>query len=454
MTEDSQNRVRGSGPFDEGAEPTKQIAVPKAGAAPADAQPSDPAQPSVPAPEEPYPAFPPDVFASGSPPPSSSPGSDLAGGATFFRPDATPPAGAHPTSGVPASNADPASAAPADSGPASAPPANDGLTSSSPVSSSPVSGGSPVAPTSADPYYGYSGADPVSGSPYAAAPTSGSAYAAAPTSGSAYGHAPFYTGTTDRWSPAGQTSGASTPPTPETDSFGLPPAALTGRRIEPSPPPPRSRLLTGLLAGLVAGLLLFGTTGWFAGRATAPEPSKPTTTPTAAAPKSTLGVFEQSQAAINQPDFDGTPLTGLAQGWLPYLSTCGRSGKPGGPTLDAGEKTRVRCTLDGMSALFVEYNSIADRDKARVVTLGQNVDARTLTPGVGEPGERPTPSGRTTGNYVEYSFELTEDGVTRTVAGVWWDDAQTPIAAYLLAYWKDGVGEHWEPVRDLWSRYA
>jgi len=45
-------------------------------------------------------------------------------------------------------------------------------------------------------------------------------------------------------------------------------------------------------------------------------------------------------------------------------------------------------------------------------------------------------------------------GVTRTVAGIWWEDAQTPIAAYLLAYWKDGLGERWEPMRDLWSRYA
>jgi hypothetical protein len=37
---------------------------------------------------------------------------------------------------------------------------------------------------------------------------------------------------------------------------------------------------------------------------------------------------------------------------------------------------------------------------------------------------------------------------------MWWDDARTPVAGYLLAYWKEGLGEKWEPMRDLWSRYA
>jgi hypothetical protein len=206
-----------------------------------------------------------------------------------------------------------------------------------------------------------------------------------------------------------------------------------------------------MVAGLAAGLLIFGTGGWFAGRTTAPEAKPAPTTP---APTNTLGVFERSQVAINQPDFDGTALIAISQGWMPYLSSCSRSGRPGGPTLNEGESNRIRCTTNGMSAIFVEYKSVADRDKARVRTLSQNVDARTLTPGVGPSVERPTPSNRTNGNYVEYAYALTESGTTRTVAGIWWDDAQTPIAAYLLAYWKDGIGERWEPMRDLWSRYA
>jgi hypothetical protein len=246
---------------------------------------------------------------------------------------------------------------------------------------------------------------------------------------------------------------------PGSDPYQYDFTSFSGRRIEPSPPPQRSRLLKGLLAGLIAGLLVFGVGGFFTGRLTAPDGgAKPKANPTAGSPAGKLGVFEQSQAALNQPHFAGTGLVAISQSWLPYLSSCSRSGEPGGPALNAGgntgEKIRVRCTLSGMSAIFVEYNSIADRDKARVKTLDQNVDARTLTPGVGPAVQGPTPSGRTNGNYVEYAYKLTEGGVTRPVAALWWDDSQTPVAGYLLAYWKEGLGESWDPIRDLWSRYA
>lgn len=229
-------------------------------------------------------------------------------------------------------------------------------------------------------------------------------------------------------------------------------AAPPGRRIEPSPPPQRSRLGLGLLAGLVAGLLLFGTGGFFAGRLTAPEPAPDD--PASAAAAGRLGVFEQSQAAINRPDFAGSRLTAIAEGWLPYLSTCSRSGSPGGPRLGEGEKVRVRCTLDGMSAIFVEYSSAAERDKALAKARKQADDARTLTPGVAPATEREAPSGRTSGNYLEYAYRLTESGTTRTVSALWWDDTQAPVAGYLMAYWAEGLGEKWEPMRDLWSRYA
>jgi hypothetical protein len=205
----------------------------------------------------------------------------------------------------------------------------------------------------------------------------------------------------------------------------------------------------------VAGLLVFGVGGFFAGRATGGKAApKVTVTATASPAAGKLGVFEQSQLTLNQPHFAGTGLVAISQGWLPYLSSCSRSGEPGGPALNPGEKARVRCTLDGMSAIFVEYDSIAARDKARVKTLSQNVDARTLTPGVGAAAQRSTPSGRITGNYVEYAYKLTEGGVTRPVAAIWWDDTQTPVAGYLLAYWKEGLGESWDPIRDLWARYA
>jgi hypothetical protein len=202
----------------------------------------------------------------------------------------------------------------------------------------------------------------------------------------------------------------------------------------------------------MTGLILFGTAGWLIGRAT-PEslPPAPSVTPT---PTMTpLGVYEQSQLALNKPAFPDS-LGTISQGWLPYLSGCSRSGTKDGPALNAGEKVRVRCTLGGMSAIFVEYRDIASRDKARVKVLGENVDARTLTPGVGATVERATPSGRTSGNYVEYAYKITEQGRARAVSGLWWDDAQTPTAAYLLAYWTEGVGESWAPMRDIWTRYA
>ena len=225
------------------------------------------------------------------------------------------------------------------------------------------------------------------------------------------------------------------------------PGAATRPRIEPSPPPTRRRLLLGLLAGLTCGLLLFGTAGFILGRVTvSPTPGSPT-------PTNALPIYEQSQLAINKPKFPAS-LAALSQGWLPYLSGCARSGQTGGPTLNAGEKVRVRCSLDGMSAIFVEYATAADRDKARVAVLGQNVDARTLTPGVAAPGDRRSPSGRTTGNYVEYAYKLTEGGTDRIVSGIRWEDGRAPVAAHLLAFWADGVGSSWAPMRDLWGRYA
>jgi hypothetical protein len=195
--------------------------------------------------------------------------------------------------------------------------------------------------------------------------------------------------------------------------------------------------------------VIFGTGGWFLGRSTGNDPAPAPTQPTAAPTTAALPPYEQNQVTINQPKFTG-PLAPVAQGWLAQLSGCSRSGEKGGPALNKGEKVRVRCEMDAMSAIFVEYATAADRDKARVKTLGQNVDARTLTPGAGAAVERAAPSGRTNGNYVEYAYQASG----RTVSGIWWDDSATPVAAYLLAYWKEGTGQKWEPMRDIWARYA
>ncbi|RSM42589.1 hypothetical protein DMB66_54640 [Actinoplanes sp. ATCC 53533] len=233
--------------------------------------------------------------------------------------------------------------------------------------------------------------------------------------------------------------------------FSVVPSYAPGPRIEPTPKQPKGRFLLPALAGLLAGLLIFGTGGWFLGRSTGGDPGPaPAVAQSAPAPDGgALPPYEQNQVAINQPKFTG-PLAPVAQGWLSQVSGCSRSGDPGGPVLNKGEKTRVRCEMDAMSLIFVEYATIADRDKARVKTLGQNVDARTLTPGVGAAVERATPSGRTTGNYVEYAYQASG----KTVSGIWWDDSATPVAAYLLAFWKEGAGQKWEPMRDVWARYA
>ncbi|MEU4214332.1 hypothetical protein [Actinoplanes sp. NPDC026623] len=320
-----------------------------------------------------------------------------------------------------------------------------------PSGANPTSGGGPAygaAPTSGGgPAFGAapsSGGNPA----YGAGPTSGGnpAYGAAPTSGGgpAYGEAYSDSGP-PTWSAADSVSGGAADPY----GFSVTPAFGAGPRIEPTPKQPRGRFVIPALAGLLAGLLLFGTGGWFLGRSTAgsPDPGKGGTTAPPAAP--VLGPYEQNQIAINQPKLPKS-LAPLSQGWLAHLSGCVRSGEKDGPRAKAGEKVRVRCEMDAMSVIFVEYDSIADRDRARVETLGQNVDARQLTPGVGPAVERAAPSGRTDGNYVEFAYQV----AGQTVSGIWWDDSSTPVAAYLLAFWKEGSGSKWEPMRDIWARYA
>lgn len=423
MTEDSQNRVRGYGPFPEGAEPTEQIPLQNTGTRPG----AEAASPNPELKPEPRPELNPEPKAEARPELKPEPKAEAR---PELEPQPRPELNPEPQAqrpGTPSTPASPYAAAGPKTHPTPQPaPPPAGIRAAPPSQRSPAPTGIYESQATA----WVSGETPT--------PTSG---------GLSYGGPPTPTSGADLY--------ATTPTSPpygpfnhDPDPYGF--SAPPGRRIEPSPPRRRSRLVIGLVAGLTAGLLIFGTAGYLTGRATT------TAGPTAAEPtaKPSQGVFEQNQITINSADFQGTGLTTLAQGWLPYIATCNRSGTPGGPALNSGEKTRVRCTLDGMSAIFVEYNSVADRDKARVKTLGQAVDARTLTPGVAAPTQRPAPSGRTTGNYVEYAYRLTESGTTRTVGGVWWDDTKTPVAGYLLAYWKEGVGENWEPMRDLWSRYA
>lgn len=206
-------------------------------------------------------------------------------------------------------------------------------------------------------------------------------------------------------------------------------------RIEPSSRPSESkRFIRGLLSGLTAGLIVFGAAGFLLGHVTNTPPKTP-------APA--LPLFERTQQALNRPKFPPA-LAPMAQGWLPYLSACAGSGDPGGPALGPGEKAKVRCTVSGMSAVFIEYNSPAEWNKARTTAQKQYSDAATLTPGAGPP----------TASKIEYAYRVTEGKAVRTVSAIRWEESPVPVAGYLLAYWTDGVGSNWAPMRDLWGRYA
>jgi hypothetical protein len=224
-------------------------------------------------------------------------------------------------------------------------------------------------------------------------------------------------------------------------------------RIVPSPPPQRGKLLVGVLAGLAAGLLIFGATGFFVGRSTAPR-AVPSPVPSASAvpARPSLSPYETAQQAANEPKFPPA-LETIAAPWLPYVGGCLRDGQPSVKLL-RGEKSRVRCEHGDVVFMFVEYTSVAERDKVRIANLSKNVDARRLTPGVLAQREGPTPSGRTTGDYVEYAYTLPSGTGKVPVAALWWDDASAPVGAYMIAFWRDKLGGSWDPLRALWAKHA
>lgn len=273
------------------------------------------------------------------------------------------------------------------------------------------------------------------GSPGYGPPTSGPPGYGPPTSGPP-GYGPPVSG-------SGLAEASVSAPPPFDFDAPLPP----GRRIVPSPPPQRGRLVLPLVVGLVAALV-FGAGGFFAGRSTAVTGAAPPAVTAAPAPSS-ASPFDRAQEAANRRVFPAA-LHGLAAPWLPHVGACARGG--GAPV--RGEAARVRCQYGDVGITFVQFASAADRDKARIANLGRQVDARQLTPGVAARREGPTPSGRMAGEYIEYAYTTKVGGTTQTVAALWWDDGGAPVAAYLVAYWRDDLGSSWEPLRDLWSRHA
>jgi hypothetical protein len=205
-----------------------------------------------------------------------------------------------------------------------------------------------------------------------------------------------------------------------------------------------------MLVGLLVGLVFFGPAGYLVAAATA-DPA-PVLTPRAGTPGAggSLPAFERNQLALNK-DLVGGDLTALANSWLPYVSGCNKSGEKDGPKLGDGESVRISCRYGGVTVFFVQFQSTVEREKARGRRMPQNLDAKRLLPGTGEPGPKRSTSGKADGNYVEYGFKG-DNG--HTYAGLWWDNASTPVAGFLVADWNEGLNETWEPLRDLWRRYA
>ncbi|MBO4209440.1 hypothetical protein GSF22_26110, partial [Micromonospora echinofusca] len=223
-----------------------------------------------------------------------------------------------------------------------------------------------------------------------------------------------------------------------------------GPRIIPTPKPPRSKLVPGILVGLLAGLVLFGSAGYVVGTKRAPKAPAAPQQPGPPAGNGTLGVYEQTQLAVNREKFTGDLRT-FAESWLPYVASCVRNGQPYGPQLGDGETVRIACQYGSVNVNFVQFVSTQERDKARERHMLQHYDATKLLPGVAGPATKRSTSGHAEGNYIEYGFKL-EDG--RLFAGVWWDDTKSPVSGFLVANWNDGLDQKWEPMRDVWQRYS
>ncbi|GAA1816418.1 hypothetical protein HC028_10305 [Planosporangium flavigriseum] len=247
-------------------------------------------------------------------------------------------------------------------------------------------------------------------------------------------------------------------PAPPVDSWSLFPDGGPGSpswqpRITPVPKPARGPVVRAALLGLLAGLLVFGPTGYLVGHQSTPAPAPPEKRSPATSTAQVLPLFEHTQRQLNTPKFPNE-LTPIANSWLPWITGCAKNGDKDGPRLGDGEDSRVACHYANATIFFVTYKSPDERDKAYTKFLAQNIDAKRLAPGVGEPTTKKTTSGTVNGRYVEFAYKTTNDATGKPVCGVWWSDANAPIAAYLLAYWSEGLGESWEPLRDVWRRYS
>ena len=250
------------------------------------------------------------------------------------------------------------------------------------------------------------------------------------------------------WEPAGPTS----PAAPAPDEYGpagtpdpLAPAGLGGapypRRITPSPPPRRGRLLLGLVIGLMAGVLLAGTAGFLAGHATGTGRPAP-------ASSSTPG-FLADLAATNRAKFTGE-LGTLARPWLSDMSGCLTNADVGGPGLRSGERAHVFCRDGGMAVHFATYVSADEKLNNRAFRQQLALGTPAILAGNEAQGRKLGPVTGTAGTYIEYAFRSSGGPA---LCGVWWDPDNSTSAVYVELLC-ESLGGSWDPLRSVWQRHS
>jgi hypothetical protein len=213
------------------------------------------------------------------------------------------------------------------------------------------------------------------------------------------------------------------------------------RRITPSPPPPRGKLILGLVVGFVAGLLVFGTGGFFAGRGSAGAPVTPAPT---SEPSYVAGLV-----ATNQAKFTGE-LAALAKPWLADMSGCAAETDPGGPQLGQGERHHVLCRDGGMYIHFVTYVSADEKGNDRSYRQQLALSAGAILAGSEQPARKLGGVTGAPGNYVEYA---TRSAKSPALCGVWWDLDDTASSVYVDVLC-ESLGGKWDPLRAVWQVHS
>ncbi|MEH1017689.1 hypothetical protein V6U90_32020 [Micromonospora sp. CPCC 206060] len=201
----------------------------------------------------------------------------------------------------------------------------------------------------------------------------------------------------------------------------------------------RVRVVAAILAGAAVGA---GITNW----TTSPSAQNPTMPhPTEAAED----LFDQRQASVNRSQIPTQQLAEFAAPWLARIGNCTSNTASTGQQPGDGEQTRTRCTAGIVTVYWISYRNLADRDAAHARYVAQAARSQDLAPGMQPP--TPTTTGHTAQLRVEYAYRVpTGTHTGQTVAALWWSDPAQPVAGVLTAYWTDGLGSSWGPLRDLW----